>query len=41
MQPRPIAETSGPALPSLRRCVTIVSLIDFSLSFVARLIRGV
>jgi len=28
-------------LPSLRRSVTIVSLIDFSLSFVARLIRGV
>src|SRR5207237_4717646 len=32
MQPRPIAETSGPDFPSLRRSVTIVPLIDLSLS---------
>jgi hypothetical protein len=30
MQPRPIAETSGPASPSLRRSVTTMPLIDLS-----------
>jgi hypothetical protein len=30
MQPRPIPETSGPALPSLRRSLTTVPLIDLS-----------
>jgi hypothetical protein len=30
MQPSPIAETSGPALPSLRRSVITVPLIDLS-----------
>src|SRR5579871_2664483 len=30
MQPSPIAETSGPSLPSRRRCVTIVIALPFA-----------
>ena len=30
MQPSPIAETSGPPLPSLRRSMTALPLIAFS-----------
>jgi hypothetical protein len=30
MQPRPIAETSGPTLPNLRLSMTTVPLIDLS-----------